>query len=154
MDRGTFAPGPRQDGRVSTMGSRLRYTLVASTYVLTVAAVATQGFTTESTGTILLAAFLALPSSAVAVPAYYAAYGLLALVPGANPSSSTGSASCSSAGDCQTSTSGDLADWFALTTDVVGILALTAAAVLNVIVLRIVILRRRAQTQTPTQRGQ
>ena len=61
----------------------LRLTAIEATYALIVMVIATAGFTTESTSMILLAAFLALPSSVIAVPAYYVVYGLLALVPGA-----------------------------------------------------------------------
>jgi hypothetical protein len=138
---------------VPTPGRMLRPTLVESAYTLTVAVVATLGFATESTSAILLAAFLALPSSAIAVPAYYVVYGLLAQVPGANPSSSTGSASCAPNGDCQASSTGDPAGWFTLATEVVGILALTAAALLNVVVLRSLIAARRARLQRPTRPG-
>jgi hypothetical protein len=138
---------------VPTPGRILRPTLIEWTYALTVAMLATLGFTTESTSTILLAAFLALPSSAVTVPAYYGVYGLLAQVSGANPSSSTGSASCAPNGNCQSSTTGDAAAWFTLATDVVGIVALTAAALLNVVVLRSLIAARRTRVQTPTLPG-
>lgn len=117
----------------------IRPTVPAVTYVLAVAATATTGFATGSTTLILLAAGLALPASIVAVPAYYVVYGVLALVPGANPDTASGT--CSSTGACQTT--GGLAPWFAATTDVVGILALSAAAVVNVLLVRLV-LRNRA----------
>lgn len=100
-----------------------RPTPLGCVYALGVAALATNGFTTESTAAILLAAAATLPMSLVALPAYYVAYGLLAQVPGANPSTSS------------TSASGDLAPWFAVTSDVLGVLALTAAALLNVAIL-------------------
>src|SRR5690606_18884476 len=89
------------------------------------------GFATDSTAGVLLAAVLALPSSIPGMIGFYVAYGLLAQVPGANPPSSSGSATCSPDGICHGSTSGDLAPWFAVTTDVLGILALTGAALLN-----------------------
>lgn len=136
-----------------TPGRILPPTLIGWTYALTVAMLATLGFTTESTSTILLAAFLALPSSGAAVPAYYVFYGLLAQVPGANPSSSTGSASCTPNGNCQASTTGDAAAWFTLATDVVGVLALTAAALLNVVVLRTLIAAGRTRVQMPARPG-
>jgi len=120
---------------------------------LGVAAVSAVGFATGSTSTILVAALLALPSSVIAVPAYYVFYGLLAQVPGANPSASTGSSSCAPEGDCQASTSGDPAAWFTLATEAVGILALTAAALLNALVLRNLIAARRARLQRPTPPG-
>lgn len=116
-------------------------------YVVGVTAVAASGFATGSTPTILLAAAIALPASAVAVPAYYVAYGLLALVPGANPSTSTGSASCLPHDRCHASTSA-AAGWFTLATDAVGILALVAAAVVNVVVVRTLLARRAARTPT------
>ena len=111
--------------------------------MLAVGAIATVGFATGSTVAILTAAALALPTSIVAGPGYYVAYGLLALIPGANPSSGSGSGGCSPGAGCHASTSGDLAAWFAVTTDVIGVLALTAAALLNVVLLRIVTRRRR-----------
>ena len=105
-------------------------------YVLVVAVIATIGFTTGSTAAILLAGVLALPTSAAAIVGFYLAYGLLALVPGANPGSSSGSATCTPAGECHESSTGDLATWFVVATDVAGILLLTAAAVLNVAFVR------------------
>jgi hypothetical protein len=129
----------------------LRPTRAGWIYVLGVAAVSTLGFTTGSTPTILLAALLALPSSVVAIPAYYIVYGLLALVPGANPSSSSGSGSCTPDGDCQVSTTGDLATWFTFATEAIGILALTAAALLNAVVLRNLIAALRTRMQAPPQ---
>ena len=138
-----------KDGLVPTSSARPRFPLVEWSYVLGVAVLATLGFTTGSTPTILLAAFVALPASVLAVPVFYGAYGLLALVPGANPSSSTGSGSCTPTGDCQSSSTGALATWFALTTDVLGILALAGAALLNVLVLRGLVAGRRARRQEP-----
>jgi hypothetical protein len=119
-----------------------------SAYVLVVAVVATCGFVRGSTGVIALAALLALPTSVPATIGYYGVYGLLAQVPGADPSSSSGSVVCSSGGECQELSSGDLAGWFAVTTTVVGVLALTAAALLNVLLLRMLAARRPAVTWT------
>lgn len=106
-----------------------------------VAALATFGFVHDSTTTILLTAAITLPSSVPAVVGYYVAYGLLALAPGASPSESSGSASCDAADRCTTTSTGDLATWFALTTDVLGVAALAAAALVNVLAWRLV--RRR-----------
>ncbi|KRE36982.1 hypothetical protein ASG73_11750 [Janibacter sp. Soil728] len=123
--------------------------LVAAGYVLTVAVVATVGFVTESTAGILLAALLSLPASVIALPSYYVAYGLLALIPGANPSESSGSGACNTDGvDCQWSSTGDLAGWFHVTTEVIGILALTCAAVLNVLAICIVTALARGREST------
>ena len=117
--------------------------LVPVAYVVIVAAVAVIGFTTGSTAVILLAGLLALPASVPAVIGYYVVYGLLAQVPGANPDSSSGSASCTASGECHGSSTGDLATWFVLVTDTVGVLALTLAAVLNVALARLLWRRRR-----------
>lgn len=121
-----------------------RWWPVGAVYVLTVAAIAAYGFTTESTAAILLAGLLALPTSVPAVIGYYVVYGLLAQVSGANPDSSSGSVSCSSAGACHGSVTGEPATWFLLATDITGILALTVAAVVNVALVRLVIRPRRA----------
>lgn len=117
--------------------------LIASAYVLVVAVVAGVGFATSSTETILLAAAISLPASVIAIPAYYLSYGLLAQVPGANPSQSTGSVTCDSSGACHGVTSGDPAAWFTCTTEVLGTVALVAAAVLNLVLLRRLIAARR-----------
>jgi ABC-type dipeptide/oligopeptide/nickel transport system permease component len=117
---------------------------LGATYVLGVAAAAGAGFAADSTATILLAAAVSLPASMVAVPSYYLAYGLIALVPGANPSEASGSSSCTPAGDCDTTSSGGLAPWFEVTTDVIGVLALSSAALLNLLMLMIATTRRRA----------
>ena len=132
---------------------RLPLPVVALTYVLGVAAVTTLGFTTASTSLLLLAAAVTLPSSVVAAPAFYVVVGVLGLVPGANPSHSTGSGSCAPSGDCQVLTTGDPAFWFLFATETVGILALTAAAVLNVFLLRALIAARRTKSQAATRPG-
>jgi hypothetical protein len=116
---------------------------VGSAYALGVTVIAGLGFVADSTPMILLAALLSLPASVIALPGYYVAYGLLALVPGANPSESTGSSSCTAGGVCESSTSGDPASWFLVTADVLGVLALTSAALLNLLALRILTSRRR-----------
>lgn len=86
----------------------------------------------------------------IALPGYYVAYGLLALVPGANPSESSGSRECNTNGvDCHWSSTGDPAGWFHLTTEVIGVLALTCAATFNVLVLLVVIDRARRREAPP-----
>ncbi|MGZ4482739.1 MAG: hypothetical protein ACXVXE_08880 [Nocardioidaceae bacterium] len=114
----------------------LRPTLRSSAYVAAVAVPAAAGFTTGSTWPILLAAGLALPASLLALPGYYLAYGLLALVPGANPSAGTGSGRSLPGGGTVTTVTGTPAAWFTTTTHLLGILALAAAAVVNVLLLR------------------
>jgi hypothetical protein len=109
---------------------------------------ATAGFASGSPAPIVLAAVLALPASIVAVPCYYLVYGLLALVTDANPSTSSGSGSGSSAGGGSTTvTADDTATWFAVTTHVLGVLALVVAAALNVLLVRAVLSRRRGRIQ-------
>ena len=132
---------------------RLPLPVLALTYVLGAAGLTTLGFSVASTWLILLAALVTLPSSAIAVPAFYIVVGLLGLVPGANPSSSTGSGSCAPSADCQASTTGDPASLFIFATEVVGILALAAAALLNVVLLRALIAARRTKSQATTRSG-
>ena len=113
-------------------------------YVAAVALLAGVGFIGQSPWPILLAALIGLPASIVAVPCYYLGYGLLALIPGANPSSSSGSSTSAPDGNLLTSgTAGMPAPWFTLTTHILGILALTAAAFLNVLLCRALAARRR-----------
>ena len=107
----------------------VRLTVRSSLYVVAVAVIAAVGFTEQSTWPILFATMLAVPASIVAVPCYYLVYGFLALIPGANPSSSSGTP----------------AAWFTVTTFVLGILALTVAAFVNVLLLRFLAARRSAR---------
>jgi hypothetical protein len=116
---------------------------VEAAYLLTVATIATCGFALDSTVTVLVALLLALPTSVAATIGYYVIYGLLAMLPGANLSSSSGAGSCSSGGDCHTGAAGDPAAWFTVTTDVIAVLALTGAALLNLVLYRKLAERRR-----------
>jgi len=123
-----------------------RPTWRSTAYLAAVAGLATAGFVQGSPGPIVLAAVLALPASIVAVPCYYLVYGLLALVTGANSSSSSGSGSSSSAGGSSTTvTTDDMATWFAVTTHVLGVLALTVAAAVNVLLVRAVVSLRQGR---------
>jgi hypothetical protein len=110
------------------------------------------GFSVDSTRMILLAALLGLPASVLALPGYYFMYGMLALVPGANPSSSAGSGSCAPDGSCHGSVAGEPAVWFTISTDALGILALTGAALLNVVVFRTLTARRRSASAVTNPR--
>ena len=122
-----------------------RPTLRSATYVGVVALSATAGFIEESPWPILLAGLLTLPVSIVALPCYYLAYGFLALVPGANPSSNSGSGLTSADGTVISSVmTGAPAEWFTITTTCLGILTLTIAAVLNILILRSLVARKRA----------
>jgi hypothetical protein len=119
-------------------------TLRSLIYVLVVAVIATVGFTEQSPWPIVLAGLLAFPASIVTVPCYYFAYGVLALIPAAKPSSSTGFATSPADGRTLTSViTGTPAAWFTITTFVLGVLALTVAAFLNVLLLRALAARRR-----------
>lgn len=120
-----------------TGAARLGLRLAGGGYVVGVGVLAGWGFfITRSPAPILIAALLTLPASVIAVPAYYMAYGFLAQVPGANPSHSSGSRSCTSDGICHSSTTGDPAAWFIATTEILGTLALVAAAACNVLAVR------------------
>jgi hypothetical protein len=138
----------RHNVYLSILSRMLRPTLVGSIYAFGVAVVSTLGFITGSRPAILLAAILTLPGSVVAIPAFYVVYGLMAQIPGANPSTATGSSSCGANGDCQASTTGDVAAWFTLATGFVGILALTAAALANAAILRSLIAAHHRPDQT------
>lgn len=129
---------------------RVRLTWPSAVYVAAVTLTAAVGFVVESPGPILLASLLALPASVVALPSYYVAFGLLALIPGANPSSGSGSGSAGTGpgGPEITVTSGDPAAWFTTITPVLGIGALGLAALVNVLVLQAVLDRRRARRPT------
>jgi hypothetical protein len=108
---------------------------VEAAYVLVVAVVATWGFVAGSTALILSATVLTLPAGVAALVGYYVLYGVLALVPGANPDSASGS-SCSS--HCATVDTGGLATWFGATTTVLGVVLVVGAALVNLALLRAV----------------
>jgi hypothetical protein len=134
----------------------VRLTARSSLYVVAVASIAAVGFTEQSPWPILLAAILAVPASIVAVPCYYLAYGFLALIRAAKPSNVSYSAAFALDGRRLASVStGMPAAWFTITTFVLGILALTVAAFVNVLLLRAVSARRRSnvpvRTQSPPQ---
>lgn len=124
----------------------IRPTLRSSTYVVAVALSATVGFVGGSPWPILLAALVTLPVSIVALPGYYLLYGVLALLPGANPSSSSGTETVSSDGTVISSTTGMPAAWFLNSTHVLGVLVLSVAAILNVLLVREVSARRGRAT--------
>jgi len=118
-------------------------------YVAAVASIAAVGFFHDSPWPILLAALLAIPLSVVRVPCYYIGYGLLSFIPGASPSSNTGSGGFAADGHTLPSAgTGMPAAWFTTTTDLIGILALTLAAILNVLLLQALAARRRRSAAT------
>ncbi|MEO6789591.1 MAG: hypothetical protein ABI249_02630 [Ornithinibacter sp.] len=122
----------------------IRVTRGASLYVAAVTVCAVLGFVLGVPWPILLAAAISLPASVVTLPAFYMVYGLLALVPGANPSMSTGSGSVDSSGAVISSVSTGLpSTWFAITTAVLGALALGLGAVLNVVIVRMLTAHRQ-----------
>jgi hypothetical protein len=130
----------------------VRLTVRSLLYVVAVALIAAVGFTEQSVWPIVFAALLAVPASIVAVPCYYLAYGFLALIPGANPSSNSGSATFAPDGRMLTTVStGMPAAWFTITTLVLGILALSVAAFVNVLLLRALAARRRSNEPVKTQ---
>ena len=121
-------------------------------YVVAVAVIAAVGFTEQSAWLILFAALLSVPASMAAVPCYYLVYGFLALIPGANPSSNSGSLTFAPDGRTLTTVStGMPAAWFTITTLVLGILALTVAAFVNVLLLRALAARRRSNEPVKPQ---
>lgn len=126
--------------------------LLALLYVAGVGVLATMGFASETTPLILFAAAVALPASLVAVPAYYLAYGLASMASGAT-SQSVGTGSCTATGECSYSGSvSGLPVWFADMTHTLGIVALVWAAVMNVVLVRLLFAARarRPKPQQPT----
>lgn len=118
---------------------------LSTAYVLAVAVTTAIGFVVGSPVPILLAAAAALPASVVTMPLFYVVSGLLGLVPGANPSSSSGSGSSTAGGSVTTHETGTAADWYTITTHVVGVLALALAAAVNVLLVRRLLARRRGE---------
>lgn len=124
----------------------IRWTWGSETYVAVVAACATSGLVGHTAWPVLLAATISLPAAIVTLPGYYVVYGLLALIPGANPSSSSGSGSADAGGHLtSTVLTGTQATWFTLTTAALGVLLLTAGAVVNVVLVRVLVARRRGR---------
>lgn len=121
--------------------------VLAAAYVLSVAPLATVGFATGSPAPILVAALLCLPTSVPAGIGFYVVVGLLGQLPGANPDSSSGSTACSPDGICTSTSTGDAATWFLVSSDVLGVTALVAAAVLNLLLVRAAA-SRRARTRS------
>lgn len=125
---------------------KVRPTWRSATYVTVVAATATVGFVEGSPWPILLAVLLTLPVSIVTVPCYYIVYGLLAQVPGANPSINTRvETQAGHGGPVSSVTTGMRATWFVITTETLGVAALTLAALVNVLALQLLLSRRRAR---------
>ncbi len=142
----SWEPGESRDpGEVAGVSllSRVRPTVPTSLYVAGVTVLAGVGFIGDTPWPILLAALLTAPASIVALPAYYLVYGLLALVPGANPTASSGSATGGAPGPAQsTEVVGATASWFTSATHLLGIATFAGAAVLNVVIARAYIARR------------
>ena len=112
----------RPDGRAEVMTGRV----VAAAYVATVAVIATIGFTTGSTAAILLAGVLALPASC---PRSSAATSPTVCWPWSRARARTAQRvrDVLARRRVPGTSTGALATWFVVTTDVVGILLLTAA---------------------------
>ncbi len=121
-----------------------RMTWTSAAYVATVALCASLGFVHGSAWPILLAAAISVPASVVTLAGYHVLYGLISLIPGANPSSSSGSGSGDAGGQLlSTLTTAAPATWFTIATPVIGILALTVGALVNVQLMRVMSARRR-----------
>ena len=148
LDDMTTPVGRYQDHEPSAQHSgawRALPTLPEVAYVLVILAIAVWGFTSgssASTAFILLAVLLTVPMGVPVLVGYYMDFALLGLVPGANPDHSSGVTECTAGGTCHGWSTGDPAPWFIDATHVIGILALTAAAVLNVVLLRVLRTRR------------
>jgi hypothetical protein len=126
--------------------SRVPWSFGGSVYAVAVGALATAGFAASKTYLILLAGLLTLPSSLVSIPAFYAAYGLLTLLPGAaSAQESSSSGFCAAGRVCEESSTGGGAAWLSYADGALGVLALVGAALVNVVVLRLIMSRRRSR---------
>jgi hypothetical protein len=105
----------------------------AQLYIAGVVLITLVGVVLQSPVPLVAAAVLTLPASLAAIPAYYVAYGLTALVPGANPSSSSGEGSSSARGEVTSTVTGLPAAWFTISMAVLLVVLLAGAAVLNVL---------------------
>jgi hypothetical protein len=111
--------------------------------VLGVAVLTVAGFASYSTPALVAALVLTVPASVVTLPAFYVLYGLVSQIPGANPLHSSGSG-LSSDGSVIVVTSGMPAPWLAPTMHTLGVLLITLGAVLNVLLARAVLARRKS----------
>jgi hypothetical protein len=147
VERSRVVPEARWDSAPS--GRLPGFGRGSAAYVLCVGAVAAWGFYTDTTATILFAVLLAMPAGGPALVGYYMAYGLLAGVSGANPDVASSGGRCTASGGCESFSTGEPAEWFLHTMDLVGALALTAAAVLNVVLLRMLnaMFRKRKESR-------
>jgi hypothetical protein len=128
--------------------------LTSRLYVAAVTVMAAVGFVAETPVPILLAALLTLPASLVALPSYYLTYGLLAWITGANSETSSGYGGGSADGSVTWSVvMGGPPAWLTLTSGLLGVLALTAAAVTNAAVLQAIRERRQVQSQDERSRA-
>ncbi len=122
-------------------GWHLAPTRPEAAYLSLATGLAAWGFVSGSTAVILTAFAVVLPAGVLALVGYYLLYGLLALVPGANPDESSGS-SCSAGLACRSHETGQLAAWFDHGVVVLGVLLVASAAVANLALLRALAARR------------
>jgi len=139
----------RRDSAQSGRRPGLWRLLIETVYVLCVTAVAVWGFYTDTTATILLAVLVSLPMGGPALVGYYMAYGVLAGVSGANPDTVRSHGRCTPSGGCESFTTGETPEWFLHTMDIIGVVAFVAAAVLNVVLLRMLNTTWRNRKESP-----
>lgn len=118
---------------------RGRLTPAALAYIATVTVLTAVGFASGQPLLIGVAALLTLPLSIVAVPVFYMLAGLLGLVPGANPSRASGSGYVGPHGKVVVTHSGEPAQWYLISLDVLGVAIFAAAAVAMMVLLDLVI---------------
>ena len=121
--------------------------MVAIGYVIAVGVVAATGFFASWGAAIALAVVFTLPSIVVFLPAYYLAYGVVALIPGANPSTASGSGTVAADGTVTSVVVGDSPAWFTVLTHLMGTCALVAAALVNVLLWQRVAHYRRKRAE-------
>ena len=118
-------------------------TPLALSYVAAVMLLAAVGFATGQALLVGIAALVTLPVGIAAVPMIYLMAGVMAFVPGANPSQASGSGYAGPHGHVVVTQTGQPASWYLVSIDVVGVVVLVLAAVANVLLLDLLVRRRR-----------
>ncbi len=116
-------------------------------YVALVAALVAMGMVLQTPAPFIVAALLTLPSSIAAVPLYYVLYGVTALIPGANPSSSSGEGGSTPGGGSVSVVTGEPALWFTVSMGVLAVIVMAAAAYANALAIKAI--RARGTAHPP-----
>lgn len=116
-------------------------------YVALIAALVAAGMLLQTPGPFIVAAVLTLPASIAAIPLYYVLYGVTALIPGANPSSSSGQGTSTPGGGSVSVVTGLPAPWFTIAMGVLAVIVMAAAAYANALAIKAI--RARNTSRPP-----